>query len=76
MTEKNGNKIINNNPESKTKLLMILTIILCVILFLWISYSFYGFWKEWKSPPKNVDTNSYIDKAGLSEVKSILEGRK
>lgn len=75
LIEKNEN-YVNNNLDGKAKLLMICMMFLCLILFLWIVYSFYGFYNTWQKPPQNIGTDSYIDKAGFDEVKLILESRK
>lgn len=58
------------------KIMSIISLIVSLSIILWLIYSFYVMYHKLNQPVQNVAYESYIDKAGLEQVKYKLGERK
>lgn len=70
------NLFLSKDLHKPIKILTVLFLILSFVLIIWTGYSLYNFYKEYKKEPTITESESYIDKKGIEQVKLILEERK
>lgn len=69
-------KLKKNKQSNPTNAIIFIPIIVTGILIVWSIWAFYNYYLNLKKIPANTAVESYIDNAGLSQVKSKLEQKK